>query len=1050
MCGNALRVQAKFCDECGAATTVAADRAEYRQVTVLFADVVRSMDIAAAVEAERLRDIMTELVDRSAAVVRDYGGTPEFIGDGVMALFGAPIALEDHAFRGCLAALAIQEEADRLGADVLRRDGIELLVRVGLNSGRVIAGAFGSGQLGYRATGRPVGMAQRMESAAPPGAVMLSESTAALVEHKTVLTEPEWVHIKGADEPVPARRLVAINPRGLQRARTCPNLVGRRWEMAVLDAQLERSIDGRGGVVDVIGPPGIGKSRVAREVAIRAATHGVDVVWTFCESHARRIPFLVVARLLRAATGVADLDDEAARARLRTRLPDAEPHDLLLLDDLLGIADPDALVPDVEPDARRRRLIALLSAASLARANPVVYIFEDVHWIDEVSESILAEFLTVIPRTASMVVITARPDYRGALIQLRGAQTIALAPLGNSDTATLLGELLGSDPSVADLAAVIGVRAAGNPFFAEEMVRELVQRRALSGERGRYVCDADAAEVGVPATVQAAITARIDRLSTRSRRTLNAAAVIGANFGARMLTALGIDPMFDELLEVELIDQVRFSPDAEFVFHHALIRAVAYESQLIADRAEWHRCVARAIEREADSADENASQIADHLQAAGDLAAAYGWQMRAGAWAIKRDVGAARASWERARLIADQMSDARPEQLAMRIAPRTMLCATDFLAKSVRESWGRFDELRQLCAAAGDDVSLAVGMTGLASELLYAGRPFEGARLASEQMALLMSIGDPTLTAGLSFMAFANWFNSGEFDEIRRWSQIVIDLTAGDPTMGAGFGVGSPLAIATTFRGIARWWLGQPDWRRDLDDAVDIAKHSDPTTFALVTAWAYGLGIASGVLRADDSTVRTIEDAVQTAQLGSNDFALRGAQFTLATALLVGSSAINRPRGLELMASARDEWLPPQAPSLVPVAELWVARELARLGDADAAIPVIRTAADELHRERRHGWDVCAARGLVEALVERGTEDDLVEAQAVIDTLAELGSTKRWAIIDIALLHLRALLARSRHDDEGFHQFADRYRQMAEAFGFEGHIDWAELIRDDS
>ena len=171
-------------------------------MTVLFADVVRSMDIAAAVDMERLREIMTELVDRSAAVVRRYGGTVEFIGDGVMALFGAPVALEDHAFRACLAALGIQEEANRLAVEVQNRDGLALRLRVGLNSGRVIAGEIGSGSLGYAATGQHVGMAQRMESAAPPGAVMLSESTSRLVEHLAVLAEPEWVRIKGADAPV--------------------------------------------------------------------------------------------------------------------------------------------------------------------------------------------------------------------------------------------------------------------------------------------------------------------------------------------------------------------------------------------------------------------------------------------------------------------------------------------------------------------------------------------------------------------------------------------------------------------------------------------------------------------------------------------------------------------------------------------------------------------------------------------------------------------------------------------------------------------------------
>src|SRR3954447_5096318 len=201
-CGTELPQNSLFCNKCGAPVKPAATAAEYRQVTVLFADVVRSMDIAAALDIERLREIMTELVERSAAMVQRYGGTVEYNGDGVMALFGAPVALEDHAFRGCLAALAIQDEANGLAAEVARRDGVTLQLRVGLDSGQVIAGDIGSGSLGYAATGEAVGFAQRMESVAPPGEVILSASTARLVEDLVTLAEPEWVHIKGADEPV--------------------------------------------------------------------------------------------------------------------------------------------------------------------------------------------------------------------------------------------------------------------------------------------------------------------------------------------------------------------------------------------------------------------------------------------------------------------------------------------------------------------------------------------------------------------------------------------------------------------------------------------------------------------------------------------------------------------------------------------------------------------------------------------------------------------------------------------------------------------------------
>jgi hypothetical protein len=441
---------------------------------------------------------------------------------------------------------------------------------------------------------------------------------------------------------------------------------------------------------------------------------------------------------------------------LRAYVPaDADPQDQLLLADLLGVADPDVALPQVDPDARRRRLTALVNSVSLARTQPALFVIEDAHWIDAVSESMLADFLSVVPRTPSMVLITSRPEYDGALTRVHGTQTIALAPLRDSDIAALLNELLGSDPSVTELAAIVAERAAGNPFFAEEMVRDLVQRLVLTGEHGGYVCGADVADVAVPATVQAAIEARIDRLNSAARRTLDAASVIGARFDAGLLAAVGINPVFCDLLNGELIDQVRFTPHAEYAFHHPLIRAVAYESQLKSDRAQSHRRLATAIqEHEPDAVEDNAALIAEHLESAGELHAAYGWHMRAAAWSTNRDLVAARLSWERARQIADALPDPEseqdPDQLSMRIAPRTMLCATDLQAREVQESQGRFAELRELCSAAGDKVSLAIGMSGPATEFMYAGRAREAARLSSEQMALLESIGDPTPTMGLA------------------------------------------------------------------------------------------------------------------------------------------------------------------------------------------------------------------------------------------------------------------------------------------------------------
>jgi hypothetical protein len=353
-----------------------------------------------------------------------------------------------------------------------------------------------------------------------------------------------------------------------------------------------------------------------------------------------------VARLLRAIVGVGGLDAPAARERVRSRVPEAHPEDVLLFDDLLRIADPDVALPTIDPDARRRRLTALVNAASLARHAPTVYVIEDAHWIDEVSESMLAEFFTVMAQTPSLVLVTYRPEYRGALSRVPGTHTVALAPLSDSEATTLVSGLLGSNPSVGGVAAMITEKAAGNPFFVEEMVRDLAQRGVLWGTRGAYELTGDVGEVSVPATLQATIAARIDRLDPAAKRTLSAAPVIGTKFSRDLVETLGIDPDLQDLLSGQFIEQIGFTGQPEFVFHHPLIRAVAYESQLISDRAELHRRVAAAIEsRDPAMAEENAALLAEHLESAGDVHAAYDWHMRAATWATNRDIGAARLSW---------------------------------------------------------------------------------------------------------------------------------------------------------------------------------------------------------------------------------------------------------------------------------------------------------------------------------------------------------------------------------------------------------------------
>ena len=1045
-CGAQSSPTAKFCGECGTRLTQANQPAEFKQVTVLFADVVQSMDIAATVGAERLREIMAELVEAASAIVNRFGGTVnQFTGDGLMAIFGAPVALEDHAFRACLAALGIQGEVERLALDIDRRDGIGLKLRVGLNSGSVIAGEIGSGSLGYTAIGEQVGMAQRMESVAPPGGVMLSGSTAQLVEDAAVLGEPELVQIKGADEPASARQLLGIGEqRSLRRTESA--LVGRSWELNTITAILDEAMGGAGCVVAVVGPPGIGKSRLIRESTAIAAGRGVEVITTYCESHTRDISFHVVARLLRAGMGINDLDTAAARRRIRDQFADVDPEDLVLLEDLLGIRDTGTALPDVAPDARRRRLTALIISASLARPEPAVYVIEDAHWIDEVSESLLADFLAVVPQIPALTLITYRPEYRGSLSQVPGAQTIALRPLSDAQAAMLTAQLVGTGPQLGDLAARVAERAGGNPFFAEEMVRDLAERGVLHGQPGAYSLRGRVDDADVPATLHATIGARIDRLDPIAKRTLNAAAVIGSRFDADLLASLVDDPDVAPLIAAELVDQVSFSPRLQYAFRHPMIRAVANESQLKSDRAQLHRRLASMIEdRDPGSADANAALIAEHFETAGDLHAAFEWHMRAGSWVNYRDNNAAARSWQRAQQVADRLPDDDPDRLAMRIAPRTLLCATGFRVTGSGFASG-FDELRDLCLAAGDKRSLAIAMSGPVMETYFNARRREASALAAEQVQLLESIGDPTLTLALITAAISVKHETAEMHEILRLSENAIDLAGGDATRGGRIATSSPLALALSFRGLARWCLGITGWRDDFQHAVEMVKTAESVTRSGVLYYTHTMAILHGVLRPGDAIVHEMTEILSEAEQTGEDVAFGLAKSNVGFALLHRGSD-SRAYALELLAQVRDIAMRQRySRTAIPMIDTFVAQDRALRLDLDGAIELSRaTVGDEIDS----GGTIfvpMATNVLVEALLQRGSDGDIQEARSAIDRLAAVEVEPGLVLYDIWLLRLRTLLAHAQGDDVAYRDYRDRYRKMANELGFEGHMAWAEAM----
>jgi hypothetical protein len=570
----------------------------------------------------------------------------------------------------------------------------------------------------------------------------------------------------------------------------------------------------------------------------------------------------------------------------------------------------------------------------------------------------------------------------------------------------------------------------------------------LEGERGGYRCRTNVAAVSVPATVEAVIAARIDRLEPGAKQTLSAAAVIGSRFGPDLLTRLGIDPALEALVEAELIDQVRFTPRAEYAFRHPLIQAVAYESQLKSERARLHRRLAAAIEAgDPGSVEENAALIAENLEAAGDVQLAYGWHMRAGTWSTHRDIAAARLSWERAREIADSLPTDDPERTVMRIAPRTLLCGTAWRVHADTSS-ERFEELRYLCSLAGDKASLAMGMAGQVLNLWDHARVQEASALASELVALVEAIADPELIVGLSFMPNLVGIETGGWADLLRWSQRAIELADGDPTKG-NFIMGSPLALAYATLGMGQAVLGHPpsEWLGALAVAVPMAYEADPTTYAIVIDFLYGLGICSGALLADDAAVELVDEALQIAERSGDDFAVANARFAVGLTLMHRESPTDRERGLTVLTQLRDMCLHEHfSLAELPIVEAYIAWEQGRRGDLDldGATVAIRAAVDDLLRNGQLSLSIMATRLLVEMLLARGGEADLQEAQTAIERLATAPFDDGVVMHELWLLRLRALLAGARGDEAAHRDFVQRYDAMARSLGWLGHMAMAD------
>ena len=655
-CGSANPPGNKFCGQCAAPLTAAtgprlvspdsytpkhlAERiinskavleGERKQVTVLFADLKGSMELLADRDPEEARRILDPVLELMMEAVHRYEGTVnQVMGDGIMALFGAPVAHEDHAIRACYAALRMQESVKRYAEGVFRSYGVPVEIRVGLNSGEVVVRAIGSDlHMDYTAVGQTTHLAARMEQMARPGTILLVPETLALAEGFIQVTSRGPVPVKGLAAPIeifelagasPVRsRLHAAASRGLTR------FVGRDAEIELLRQALGRAGEGHGQVVAVVGEPGVGKSRLVWEFTHSHRSQGWLVLETASVSYGKETTYFPVIELLRSYFGIEPRDDERKmREKVTGKLLSLDraleptlPVFLSLLDVPVG----DTEWTKLDPSQRRQQTLDALKRLLLreSQVQPVLLVVEDLHWIDSETQAWLDLLVESLPTVRLLLLVNYRPEYGHGWGSKTYYQQVRLDTLPMASAQELLEGLLGTGPGLADLRRLLIDRTQANPFFLEESVRALVETRALMGERGAYRLAGPVHSLQLPATAQAILAARIDRLATADKRLLQAAAVVGKDVPFPLLEAIAEEPEeplregLTRLQAAELLYEARLFPELEYTFKHALTHEVAYGGLLQDRRRTLHAGVLEAMERlYADRLDEHVERLAHH------------------------------------------------------------------------------------------------------------------------------------------------------------------------------------------------------------------------------------------------------------------------------------------------------------------------------------------------------------------------------------------------------------------------------------------------------
>jgi class 3 adenylate cyclase len=794
---------------------------ERKQVTVLFADVKGSLELAEQVDPEEWHRILDRFFQILADGVHRFEGTVnQYTGDGIMALFGAPIAHEDHAQRACYAALHLSQHLREYANELRREREISFSVRMGLNSGEVVVAKIGDDlRMDYTAQGHTVGLAARMEELAEPRSIYLTADTAKRVEGFFRLEDLGPFRLRGVEEPVQVCALEGIGPLrtrfDVSRARGLSKFVGRRDELGMLEAALQRAIGGQGQVVGVVGEAGVGKSRLCFELAERSRAQGIPVHEAHAVSHGKALPLLPILELLRATFGIGEQDGaQATRDKVAGRLLllDRTLEDALpLVFDFLGVPDPERPPPGSPPEMRQRQVFDVMRRMLRARSQrePEVLLIEDLHWIDAASDAFLEQVADAVPGSRTLLLVDFRPDYHARWMERASYQQLSLLPLAAEDAGELLRDLLGSDPTLAGLADRIRAHTGGNPFFVEESVRSLVEAGTLEGDRGAYRLVGPLDRLSIPDTVQAVLAARIDRLAEQDKQVLQAAAVIGKRFAESLLGRALELPEQDlsdalrSLVNAEFVYEELLYPEAEYVFAHPLTQEVAYQSQLGDRRQRVHAAVARALEELASNsnrADERAALLAHHWEAAGEARQAVRWHRRAAAWAGLARADDALGHWRRVRELLAQVPES-PETIALALEACTAAVILGVrsggMAKDVAQLLA---EGRALAARSPDPGARVRFLQADGTYQSTEGSVRDAADACREAVRLADELGEPELRVNARLQLPFVLLFTGPLAEGSTVVDEILELRAGDPSLGATVLGYDPRAYLATMR----------------------------------------------------------------------------------------------------------------------------------------------------------------------------------------------------------------------------------------------------------